>query len=84
MYVTKASLVAQILPATPVWSLDWEDLLEESMAIPWTEEHGGVQHIASQRVGHNWATKTFTFHLIQQTSCFNSITTKSSKFIPES
>ena len=32
MYVTKASLVAQILPVTPVWSLDfWEDLLEESM-----------------------------------------------------
>ena len=24
--------------------------------IPWTEEPGGLQSMASQRVGHNWAT----------------------------
>ena len=25
--------------------------------IPWTEEHGGLQPMGSQRVGHGWATK---------------------------
>ena len=43
-------------------SLGWEDSLEEDMAthsrilawrIPWTEEPGGLQSIASQGVGHN-------------------------------
>ena len=43
-------------------SLGWEDPLEEDMAthssilawrIPWTEEPGGLQSIASQRVTHN-------------------------------
>ena len=47
-----------------VWSLDWEDPVEEEMAthssipnwrIPWTEEPGGQQPIRPQRVGHNWA-----------------------------
>ena len=53
-----ASLVAQMiknLPAmreTQVWSLGWEDPLEDGMAthssilawrIPWTEETGGLQ-----------------------------------------
>ena len=42
-----------------VWSLSWEDLLEEGMAthfsilawrIPWTEEPGRLQSIQSQRV----------------------------------
>ena len=60
------SLVAQLvknLPAmreTWVRSLDWEDRLEEGMAIhssilawriPWTEEHGGL---------HPWVTKSDT------------------------
>ena len=45
-----------------VRSLDWEDPLEKEMAthastlawkIPWTEEPGGLQSIASQRVGHD-------------------------------
>ena len=52
------------LPAmqeTWVRSLGWEDPLEKEMAthssilawkIPWTEEPGGLQSIASQRVGH--------------------------------
>ena len=47
-----------------VQSLDWEAPLEEGMAvcssilawrIPWTEELGGLQSIASHRVGHNWS-----------------------------
>ena len=46
-----------------VWSLGWEDPLEEGMAthssilaqrIPLTEEPGGLQSIGSQRVGHDW------------------------------
>ena len=54
---------------TWVWSLGWEDLLEEGMAthssvlawrIPWTEEPAGLQSMGSQRAGHNWATKHST------------------------
>ena len=57
------------LPAkqkTWVRSLGWEDPLEKEMAthssilaweIPWTEEPGGLQSMASQRVGHDLATK---------------------------
>ena len=53
------------LPAmleTWVRSLGWEDPLEKDMAthcsilawrIPWTEEPGGLQSMASQRVGHD-------------------------------
>ena len=63
-----ASLVAQTvknLPAmqeTWVQSLDWEDPLDKGMAthssilawgIPWTEEPGGLQSMASQRVGYD-------------------------------
>ena len=49
-----------------VWSLDWEDPLEEEMAthssifaweIPRTEEFGGLQSMGSQRVRHHLATK---------------------------
>ena len=49
---------------TWVWSLGWEDPLEKGKAthfstlawrIPW------IQSMGSQRVGHNWATFTFTF-----------------------
>ena len=45
-----------------VLSLDWKDPLEKEMPtpssilarkIPWTEEPGGLQSIASQRVGHD-------------------------------
>ena len=51
---------------TWVWSLGWEDPLEESMAThfsildgesPWTEEPGGLQSMELQRVRHDWATK---------------------------
>ena len=47
---------------TQVLSLGWEDPLEKEMAthsstlawkIPWTEEHGGLQSMGSQRVGHD-------------------------------
>ena len=58
------------LPATEepqetwVWSLGWEDPLEEGMAIhssifgwriPWTEEPGGLKSIGSQRVRYEWS-----------------------------
>ena len=48
---------------TKVWSLVQEDPLEEEMAthssilawrIPWIEEHGRLQSMGSQRVGHDW------------------------------
>ena len=70
-----ASLVAQKienLPATretQVQSLGREDPLEKGIAthpstlpwrIPWTEEPGWLQFIGVQRVGHDWATNTFT------------------------
>ena len=57
------------LPAmqeTHVQSLDGEDPLEKGMAthssilawrIPWTEEHGRLQSMGLQRVGHNLVTK---------------------------
>ena len=55
---------------TWLWSLGWEDPLEEGMAthssIPawrvptWTEEPGGLQSMGSQRVWHIWATKHST------------------------
>ena len=54
---------------TWVWSLGQEDPLKKGMAthssilawrIPWTEEPGGLQSVGSQRVGHDWATNTFT------------------------
>ena len=49
-----------------VWSLGWEDPLEEEMATQsntldwktsWTEEPGGLQSKGSQRVGHDWVTE---------------------------
>ena len=70
------SPVAQLvtnLPAmqeTWVWSLGWEDPLEEGMAThssiltwrnPMDRGPGGLQSMGLQRVGHNWATNTFTF-----------------------
>ena len=50
---------------TQVWPLGWEDPLEKEMAthssnltwkISWMEEPGRLQPMASQRVGHEWAT----------------------------
>ena len=70
-----ASLVAQMVKNPPamretcVWSLGWEDPLEEGMAthssilawrIPWTGEPGGLQYMGLQRVGHDCVTKHST------------------------
>ena len=50
----------QEMQETQVWSLGWEDPLEEEMAtdsstlawkIPWTAEPDQLQSMASQRVG---------------------------------
>ena len=47
-----------------VWSLGWEDRLEEGIAIhsgilpgesAWTEEPSGLQSTGSQRVRHDWS-----------------------------
>ena len=52
-----------------VWSLGWEEPLEEKMAahssilawrIPWTEEPGRLQSVESQRVGHDLESWTCT------------------------
>ena len=60
------------LPAiqeTHIRFLGQDDPLEKEMAthssilaweIPWTEEPGRLQSMGSQRVGHDWATDTFT------------------------
>ena len=71
------SLVAQTVKNLPAmqklwfWSLGQEDPLREEMAthssvlawgIPWREEPGGLQSMGSQRVGHDWATNTNSFH----------------------
>ena len=57
----------QKMQETQVWSLDWEDPLEEKMAthsnilvwrIPWTEEPGELQSIRWQRAGHDWSDLT--------------------------
>ena len=71
-----ASLVAQVVKNSPalqetqVLSLGWENPLEKEVAthssilawwIPWTEEPAGLQFVGLQRVGHDWATNTFTF-----------------------
>ena len=54
---------------TWVWSLGWEDLLEEGKAthssilawrIPWTKSMG------SQRVGHNWVTFTSLLYVYKK------------------
>ena len=69
--VVKTSLVAQEVKCLPImWetraqSLGGEDPPEKAMAphsstlawkTPWTEEPGGLQSLASQRVRHDWAT----------------------------
>ena len=59
-----------VMQETWVQSLGWEVPLEKEMAnhssilawrIPWTEEPGGLQSMASQGVGHDRSTKTFPF-----------------------
>ena len=56
----------QEMQETWVWSLGWEDPLEEGMTthcsglawrIPWAEEPGGLQSTGWQRVRHDYVTK---------------------------
>ena len=41
--------------------------------IPWAEKPGGLQSMKSQRVGHDWAANTFTFHTYTYSVQFRSI-----------
>ena len=56
----------QEMQETPVWSLGWEDPLEEARAthtsifaweISWIEEPGGLQSMGLQRVGQDCVTE---------------------------
>ena len=67
--VVKNLLAVQQLQELWVWSLGWEDPLEEGMAthssilawrIPWTEEPGGLQSMGSQRVRRGWSDAAHT------------------------
>ena len=75
--INLASWVVEMIKNLPevqetwVQSLDWEDPLEKGMAthsstlawrIPWTEESGGLQSMGWQRVRHDRATNTHTYH----------------------
>ena len=57
----KNPLTMQEMQEIWVRSLDWENPLEKEMAtypsilawkIPWTDEHGGLQPMGLQRLGH--------------------------------
>ena len=70
----RASFVAQPvknLPAmreTWVWSLGWQDPLEEGIfawRVPWTEEPSRLQSMVSQRVRHDSATKHSTLQALR-------------------
>ena len=66
-----------------VWSLGWEDSLEEEIAthssilpwsIPWTEEPGRLQFMWSHVVRHNWVTNTWPLNYLSMVSVqFSSI-----------
>ena len=70
-----ASLVTQMVKDPPamqetwVWSLGWEDPLEQGMTThssilawrtPWTEEFGGLHSMGSPKVRHDCMINTFT------------------------
>ena len=91
--------MVKCLPAmweTRVWSVGWEDLLEKKMAthssilawrIPRMEEHGRLQSMGSQRVGHDWATSLLLFqwssvdNLISGSSAFSKTSLSIWKFM---
>ena len=63
---------------TQIWSLGWEDALEEGMAttpvllpgkIPWTEEPGMWQPIGLQRVGQDWSNLAHTYKQLDMNAC---------------
>ena len=75
------SLVAQMVENPPAMQETWvqslaqEDPLEKGMAtqssifawrIPWTEEFGTLQSVASQRARHNRATNTLHSFMIKK------------------
>ena len=74
------------LPAmqeTWVWSLGQEDHLEKGMTthsnilvqrIPWTEEPDRLQSMGLQKVGHDWATNTFTSTLMKWSESHSVVT----------
>ena len=73
MNINKIIKNLPVMWETRVWSLGQEDTLEKEMAthssilawkIPWTEESGGLQSMGVQRIGHDWATNTYTIHSI--------------------
>ena len=66
---------------TWVQTLGQKDFLEKGMAshssilawrIPWTEQPDWLQSMRSQRVGHDWATNTFTLSIIYDYPLLNS------------
>ena len=77
--IKESQIILKILKNLPamretwVWSVGWEDPLEEGMTthssvlawrIPWTEEPGGLQSMGSQRLRYDWAKKhTYTHHI---------------------
>ena len=78
IWLCRSSLVAQtvkcllIMQETRVWYLGREVPLAKEMAtyssilawkIPWTEEHGRLQSMGSQRVGHGRSDFTLTIQL---------------------
>ena len=78
-----ASLVALIVKKQPamretwVWTLGWEDPMENGMAshssilawrIPWTEEPGRLYSPCGHRVGHDWGTSAFSRVLLRPLS----------------
>ena len=78
-FVKVAFLVAQMVKNLPtmqktqVWSLGQKDPLKKGIEthssifpwrISWTKELSGLQSMRLQRVGHNWATNTFTFKYV--------------------
>ena len=65
---------------TWIWSMDWEDPLEEGMGIhssnlawriPCTEEPGRLQSMGSQRVGHDWSDWARTKLIVHHPSLIN-------------
>ena len=46
------------------FKLPWNVSVSIALRIPWTEEPGGLQSMGSQKVGHDWASNTFTFQLV--------------------
>ena len=71
IHLLMAQMVKNLPAMWETWvpSLSWEDPREKEAAthsrilawrIPWTEEHGRLQSMVPQRVGHDWVTWTFT------------------------